>query len=105
MNRGEGLDLTADPRGTLLPVRARAGSRRAGLLGSHAGALRVGVAEAPERGKANAAVAALLAEALGCRAASIVLISGSSSRAKRFLIVGLDPAPVRDRLIARLPAG
>ena len=97
------LDLVADPRGTLLHVRAQPNARRPGLLGTHAGAVRVGVSAAPERGKATAAVAEMLAEALGCRASGVVLVAGASSRAKRFLILDLDPAAVRDRLARALP--
>ena len=96
------LDLSADPRGTTLHVRAQPHARRAGILGVHAGALRVGVTVAPEQGKANAAVAAVLAQVLGCRAAAVVLVSGPTSRSKRFLIRDLDPATVRDRLAGSL---
>ena len=104
MSAGAALELGADPRGTILPVRARPGARRAGIVGTHGGAVRVAVSAAPEGGKANAAVAEALAEALGCRAADVVLVSGPTSRIKRFLIVGLDPATVRDRLEPQLPA-
>ena len=92
------LTLTDDPRGTTLLVRAHPHARRAGVLGVHAGALRVGVSVAPDQGKANAAVVDLLAEALNCRPAAVVLVAGPSSRAKRFLILGLDPTAVRARL-------
>ena len=94
----EGLTLAPDPRGTHLHVRAQPNARRAGILGEHAGALRVGVTVAPERGKANAAVIAALAEALACRPAQVVLVAGLTSRTKRFLILDLDPPTVRDRL-------
>lgn len=103
MTAPDALDLTPDPRGTLIPVRAQPNARRAGVLGAHAGALRVGVAVAPERGKATAAVAAVLAEALGCRPARVVLVAGATARAKRFLVLDLDPAAVRERLARALP--
>ena len=92
------LELTHDPRGTHLSVRAQPNARRAGILGEHGGAVRVAVNVPPEQGKANAAVANVLAEALACRASEVVLVSGPSNRSKRFLIVGLDPATIRDRL-------
>ena len=96
------LNLTADPRGTTLEVRAQPNARRAGILGVHAGALRVNVTVAPEQGKAIAAVALVLAENLGCRTSAVVLVSGPSSRLQRFLILDLDPATVRDRLAVPL---
>ena len=92
------LDLDADARGTRLSVRAQPNARTPGILGAHAGAVRVAVAVAPEGGKANAAVIAALAEALDCRPAQVVLTSGPASRQKRFLILDLDPPTVRDRL-------
>jgi uncharacterized protein YggU (UPF0235/DUF167 family) len=58
------------------------------------------VTVAPEKGKANAAIAGVLAEALGCRASQVVLIAGETSRDKRFLIVDVD----RDALIQRIEA-
>ena len=68
------------------------------VQGERAGALRVGVTVAPERGKANEAIADVLADALGCRPSQIVLLAGATARDKRFLVVGLDPDALRDRI-------
>ena len=43
-------------RGTILPVRAQPGAKKNAVLGERAGALRVAVSAAPERGKANEAI-------------------------------------------------
>jgi uncharacterized protein YggU (UPF0235/DUF167 family) len=51
-----------------------------------AGRLVVRVAAAPESGAANRAAAALLASALGLRAADVHLEQGSTSRDKKFSI-------------------
>ena len=68
-------------RGTILPVLAHPASKREGILGERAGALRVAVTAAPEKGKANEAIqSVLLAEALGCKTSSIILLSGETSR-------------------------
>jgi uncharacterized protein YggU (UPF0235/DUF167 family) len=85
-------------RGAILPVRARPGARRNALLGEHAGALRVAVTAAPERGKANAAIAAVLADALDRKPSQVTLLSGETAREKCFLIIGLTP----EELLARL---
>jgi uncharacterized protein len=97
------IALTAHAQGTIVPVRAQPGARRNAIVGVHAGALRVAVSAPPEKGKANAAIEALLAEALGCKASAVALISGEASRQKRFLIEGVSPEELRGRLAALLP--
>lgn len=92
------IELAPHDRGTILPVRAQANARKNGVLGERAGALRVAVTVAPEKGKANAAIADVLAEALGCRASSLVLLSGETARDKHFLVLDLDPEALRTRL-------
>jgi len=49
-------------------------------------------------GKANAGLIEFLADRLGVTKASVSLVSGESSRAKRVRIDGIDPSVVRDRL-------
>ncbi len=90
--------LTAHARGTIIPVKAQPGARKTAVLGARAGALRVAVSAPPEKGKANAAVRAALAEALGCKPSQVALLSGETSRDKRFLITGMTPAELQDRL-------
>lgn len=92
------IDVTAHAQGAIVPVRAQPGARRNGITGTHAGALKVAVTAAPEKGRANAAIADVLAEALGCPASGVQILSGETSRQKRFLVVGLAPADVRARL-------
>jgi uncharacterized protein (TIGR00251 family) len=94
------LALTAHAAGTILPVKAQPGARRTAIVGVHAGALRVAVAAPPEKGKANAAIATLLAETLGCKASQVTLLTGATARQKRFLIVGSTPEELRQRLAA-----
>ena len=98
------LDLADDPRGTLVAVRAQPGARRSGILGRHDGAVRVAVAVAPEGGRANAAVAAVLADALSCRPSRVVLVAGPTGRRKRFLVTDMAPDAVRDALDRALPS-
>jgi uncharacterized protein len=92
------IELTVHERGTILMVRAQPNARRNGVLGERAGALRVGVTAAPEKGKANAAIADVLAQAIGCRASSLVLLNGETARDKRFLVLDLAPEALRARL-------
>jgi uncharacterized protein len=84
------LQLEPHPRGVILPVRAHAGSRRNAILGERDGLLRVAVTEAPEKGKANKAIVAVLSRSLGVSKSSIKLLSGETSVRKKFLVVGGD---------------
>ena len=84
-------------------MRAHAGARKNGILGEHNGMLRVAVTAAPEKGKANKAIIAVLSDALKMPKSSIELVAGETSPQKRFLIAGVDADKLRrqDRAIAR----
>ena len=84
--------------GVVLPVRARAGAKSSAVAGHHAGMLKVNVTAAPEKGKANRAIVAVLAGALALRKSQIELLSGQSSPEKRFLITGLTIDELRDQI-------
>ena len=84
--------------GAVLPVKVVPGSSRdkiAGLLGD---SLKVTTSAPPEKGKANRAVAALLAAALGVDKRSVELISSPSNPRKEFRVAGLSADQVRHRL-------
>lgn len=92
------IDMQAHDDGTVLAVRAQPGARREGVVGVQDGALKVAVTVPPEGGKANKAIALVLARALGVRRSQVALVSGGASRRKRFLIEGLAPEALRERL-------
>jgi len=92
------IELVAHARGVLVAVRARPGARRDEVLGEHGGALRISVATKPEAGKANEAIRRVLAEALGVKPAQVELVTGQTSREKRFLILNADINEVRARV-------
>ena len=95
------IHLEPHPYGIILPVRAQPGARRSGIVGIQDGALKVAVAQAPEKGKANNAVAAVLAEELKLKKISVELASGETSRRKRFLLRGVNAEDVEaDRIYA-----
>ncbi|MFQ5516084.1 MAG: DUF167 domain-containing protein [Acidimicrobiia bacterium] len=68
---------------------------RSEITGLHGDAVRVRVAAAPQGGRANAAAAAVLSDALG--GAAVHLIRGAASRRKVFA-VDADRAAVVDAL-------
>jgi hypothetical protein len=90
--------LEPHPEGTILPVRAHAGARKNEISGQQAGMLKVSVAQAPEKGKANKAIIALLAKRLELKKSRIELIVGETSPQKRFLVRGLDEAELMERI-------
>jgi hypothetical protein len=95
------IHLEAHPRGVIVPVRAHAGARQNGITGTHDGMLRVAVTAAPEKGKANKAIVAVLSKALGVSKSSIELVTGEASPRKRFLVGGGDVGELQ-ATIARL---
>jgi uncharacterized protein YggU (UPF0235/DUF167 family) len=61
------------------------------------GLLHVRVAAAPVEGAANAAVAIVIAEALGIAPSRVRVVTGSTSRQKVVVVEDLDPAALRAR--------
>ena len=85
-------------------MRAQPGARKAGVLGEHAGALKVAVTAPPQDGRANEALAEVLRAALGLRRSQVELIGGATGRDKRFLIRGVARAELEARVAALFPA-
>ena len=71
-------------------VKLQPRGRRDELLGFADDVLRVRVAAPPVDGKANDATRALLARTLGVKDGAVTLVSGASSRSKRFRVDGVD---------------
>ena len=91
--------LEPHPQGTIVSVRAHAGARRNEVRWEKEGSvLRVSVTQAPEKGKANKAIHALLAKELGLRKSQIELLSGETSPHKRFLVRDATPAQLAEQL-------
>jgi uncharacterized protein (TIGR00251 family) len=91
----------AETGALLIRVKVQPKSRRPGLEGLRPGAdgprLRVAVAEAPEDGRANRAVCAALAAALGVPASLIEVSQGAAAREKTLRISG-DPTLLIPRI-------
>lgn len=61
------------------------------------------VTQAPEKGKANKAIIAVLAEALGLRKSQIELLTGEASSQKRLLVREVNPDLLAKRIDGALP--
>jgi hypothetical protein len=94
------IGIIEHAEGCILPVHAQPGARKAGILGEHAGALKVAVTAPPEDGRANKALVELLAKALNVKRAQVKLLSGNASREKRFLIDGVRKGELETRVTA-----
>lgn len=88
--------------GLVLPVRAQPGARRQGVQGEQGGALKVAVSAPPEDGRANQALVEVLRELLGVKRSQVTLLSGQTSRDKKFLIRGLDRAALEAKVVVLL---
>lgn len=88
--------------GIVLPVQAQAGARRNGIQGIRQGRLIVAVTQAPEKGKANAAILDVLVEVLHVKKRQIALINGETNRSKRFMITDVSASDLEQRLKAVL---
>ena len=92
------LALRDSPGGAILPVKVVPGSSRDKIAGVLGDSLKITTSAAPEKGKANLAVASLLARALGVDKRSVELVSSPSNPRKEFRIAGLSADQVRQRL-------
>jgi uncharacterized protein (TIGR00251 family) len=77
-----------------LRVKVVPGAKRDGIVGPLGDRLKVRVSAPPEGGKANAAVCALVAAALGIKPAAVRVVQGHASPEKTLEIDGVDGAVV-----------
>lgn len=82
-----------------IPVKVVPGASRSGIAGWLGDALKLRVTAPAEGGRANTAVEALLAEALGLPPAGVRIVSGRASARKVVEVAGLSEAEVRRRLM------
>ena len=84
---------------TWLQLRVSPGAGRAQVVGRHGAAWKVRVTAAPEGGKANEAVARLLAETLGLPRRDVEIVSGHAARDKVVALAGIDRDETERRLV------
>ncbi len=100
---GEKMIPIADhAEGLVIQVRAQPGAKRSAVVGQHGDALKVAVTAPPQDGRANDALVEVLRDALGLKRAQIELLSGQTSRDKRFLVRGINRADLLARIAALL---
>ncbi|MBQ2682919.1 MAG: DUF167 domain-containing protein [Thermoguttaceae bacterium] len=92
------VDLQTHPSGVILPIQAHPGARKNEFKGVQNGLLKVSVTQVPEQGKANKAIVEFLAKGLKLRKSQITLLSGETSGQKKFLIEGITPEELAEKL-------
>tara|TARA_B100001167_G_C16752917_1_gene297187 strand:- start:87 stop:356 length:270 start_codon:yes stop_codon:yes gene_type:complete len=77
------------------PVKVQPKASRDQVVGYRDGVLQLRVTAPPDKGRANAAVVALLADALGVAKSRVRIVRGQSSRDKVVTVESLTPEDVR----------
>lgn len=80
------LDLATQGNGVLLPVKVVPGASRTRYCGPWEGRARIAVTAPPEKGQANRAVRAFLANVLRVRKSDVTVIAGHTSPIKTIRI-------------------
>ena len=89
------IPIIPDPAGIILPVLVVPGASRSEIVGPHGATLRLRVAAAPEKGRATREAEKLLERFFDT---PVSLVSGATSRRKRFLLEGMNAATVNRRI-------
>jgi uncharacterized protein (TIGR00251 family) len=84
--------------GCVIAVKAVPGASRDKIAGVLGDCLKIATSAPPEKGNANAAVAAILAKSLRLDKRGVELSSGPTSPRKEFRIAGLTAQALRERM-------
>jgi uncharacterized protein len=97
------IQIADHAEGCVVSVRAQPGARRNMIVGRQGDALKVAVTAPADKGRANASLVLVLADALGLKRSQVELIAGETSRAKKVLVRDMTPAELRAKLNGFLP--
>ena len=86
--------------GIVIEVLASAGASVSKVRGVHGHALKVAVRAAPEKGKANAEIEALLADFFDVSKQQVAVVFGHTGRHKRVQVLGIDCELARKKIQA-----
>ena len=89
------LDVKQTSDGVVFAVKVVPGSSRTAFVGLIGSMVKVKVATAPEKGKANECLMAFLASALGIRKNDIEIVRGKTSQMKYVRVGGLSSKEIR----------
>jgi uncharacterized protein (TIGR00251 family) len=92
------IDVDHGDNSMTFSVRAQPGARKNGVAGEHQGAVKILVTAPAERGRANDAVLAILADFLDVPASRLEIIRGQTHRQKVVRLSGKGIEEARQRL-------
>lgn len=95
----------AHPLGATLNVQVIPGAKQARVREIRGDVLVIAINAVPEKGRANEAVRAFLAECLGIRRSEVELLRGDTSRRKQWLIRDCPPEELELRVKGLLKMG
>ena len=81
-----------------LAVKVTPNAGRSEIVGLKDGVLQVRVAAPPDKGKANKELINVLAEKLGVKKASVLIVKGQTSRHKSVIIEGMSGEELLKRI-------
>ncbi len=94
------ISIRNETGGVAICVKVVPNSSRDKVAGVLGDALKITTATPPEKGKANAAVAKILANALDIDTRRVTLATGPTSPHKEFHVKGITPDEIRAKLRA-----
>jgi len=97
----EQLDIRDVAGGVVIAVKAVPGSSRNRVVGVLGDCLKVAVSVPPEKGRANKAIAVVVARAVGVPARRVRVVAGQGGPRKQLHVAGLSARQLREAL-ARL---
>lgn len=92
------LNIHEDGSGVTFTAKVVPGSSKTAIVGTLDGMVKVRVAAPPEKGQANACLAAFLARQTGVRKNAVTITAGQTSPVKKIAIAGITAAVLRDKL-------
>jgi len=92
------LAFQEDRQGVTFTAKIVPGSSRTALAGLLEDAVKIRVAAAPERGKANQCLVAFLARQLGVRKNAVRVLSGQTSPVKQIRVEGISGHALAEKL-------
>jgi uncharacterized protein len=92
------LQIQEGPGGVVFTAKIVPGSSRTAVAGMLGGMVKVKVAAPPEKGKANQALVAFLAECLGVKKNDVTILSGQTNPVKQVQVTGISAQTLIDKL-------
>ena len=92
------ISIEANDEGVFLPVHAQPGAKKNRIVGEHDGRLKVAVTAAPEKGKANKEIIALLSKTFGIRKNQILILSGETNSRKLLVVSDVNARELQNKI-------